>query len=460
MSYKCALVVDDSKLARALLSKMLRRYGIHVDLAETAEEALDFLRHQRPDVIFMDHMMPGMDGLAAVKIIKDDPKTATIPIIMYTSKEGEVYVGQARALGAIGILPKEVEPSELYQVLRNLHLVPERRSEPKTASRTTIFDTPRDPLNSVDDSRTSSATAVHGDIDTTRLRLMFETQLVKFQEAVQKSVKAAVREVAAQERANHETPVVEFGLNAARSERFDNRWRLGPVGITLLAACLLLPAYFLYGLYSDADAKLLKSRTIIAELERELQSVESRRDDTLSDSQSQGTSASTPQLNERQLLKTVEWTLNLNNSFAYDRIPFDDEQLRTIQGLVSHLATSGFEGNIRLTPHFARFCLIRNPIGQWALAPNDLPIESCELLGHPAQLSTGSAELQSLAFGSFLASSPVLNEGNIRIDIVMPQETDSSTFDEEPRSARNAGEWNQIAGRKNRVQVDLIPTDQ
>lgn len=460
MADKCALVVDDSQLARSLLSKMLKRYKIHVDLAESAEEALDFLRHQRPDVIFMDHMMPGMDGLAAVKIIKDEPKTATIPIIMYTSKEGEVYVGQARALGAIGILPKEVEPSELYQVLQNLNLVAERRSEPKPASSTALFDTSRDPPNPVEDTQKPTAKAAHSDIDITRLRLMFETQHVKFQEAVQKSVKTAVREVVEQEKAIQDASAPTFGANTDRSDRSGSRWRLGPVGITILAACLLLPAYLSYGLYSEADAKLLKSKTIIAELKRELQDIETRRDDNVRDNQSEGPIKGAPGLNHLQLLKTVEWTLNLENRFAYDQIPFDDEQLRTIEGLVSHLSASGFEGSVRLTPHFARFCLVPNTIGQWALAPNDLPIESCELLGHPAQQSTGSADLQSLAFGSFLASSPVLNEGKIRIDIVMPQETNSPAFAEEPRTARNAGEWNRIARQNNRVQVDLVPTDQ
>jgi len=60
---------------------------------------------------FMDHLMPGMDGLQAVKAIKGNPQTAMIPIMMYTSQEGELYVGQARALGAMGVLPKQVRPS-------------------------------------------------------------------------------------------------------------------------------------------------------------------------------------------------------------------------------------------------------------------------------------------------------------------------------------------------------------
>ena len=127
MGQKRALVVDDSKSARVILSRMLEKYDIEVDMAESAEQAIEYLRHDRPDAIFMDHLMPGMDGLQAVQAIKSNPQTAMIPIMMYTSQEGELYVGQARALGAMGVLPKQVRPVDVSKVLYELHLLPDRR---------------------------------------------------------------------------------------------------------------------------------------------------------------------------------------------------------------------------------------------------------------------------------------------------------------------------------------------
>ena len=121
---KTALIVDDSASARFILSRLLLQHELNVDTAESAEDALDYLGQHRPDVIFMDHLMPGMDGFQAVKAIKANPATATIPIMMYTSQEGELYVGQARALGALGVLPKQVKPVEVSKVLHSLHLVP------------------------------------------------------------------------------------------------------------------------------------------------------------------------------------------------------------------------------------------------------------------------------------------------------------------------------------------------
>jgi CheY-like chemotaxis protein len=135
---KRALIVDDSRSARVILSRMLEQHGLTTDTAESAEQALEYLQRTRPDVIFMDHLMPGMDGFQAVQTIKADPLTATIPLMMYTSQEGELYVSQARALGAVGVLPKTVRPVDVSRVLYQLHLLPDRRTQ-----RTTLFPGPR-----------------------------------------------------------------------------------------------------------------------------------------------------------------------------------------------------------------------------------------------------------------------------------------------------------------------------
>ena len=87
----------------------------------------NILRQTRPDVIFMDHLMPGMDGFQAIQAIKGNPDTAMIPVVMYTSQEGELYVSQARALGAVGVLPKTVKQADVSRVLYQLRLLPERR---------------------------------------------------------------------------------------------------------------------------------------------------------------------------------------------------------------------------------------------------------------------------------------------------------------------------------------------
>ena len=154
MSAKRALIVDDSKSARMFLSRILEKYELDVDTTETAELAIDYLAHHRPDVIFMDHLMPGMDGFQALQAIKNNPQTATIPIMMYTSQEGELYLGQARALGAVGVLPKQIKQADVSKVLYQLHLVPDRRSSVQSSFRPLTLD----PLDDTASSQAATGT--------------------------------------------------------------------------------------------------------------------------------------------------------------------------------------------------------------------------------------------------------------------------------------------------------------
>ena len=120
MPIKTALVVDDSKSARFSLKKLLQQQGIKTDFAESAGDALNYLSTNLPDIIFMDHLMPGMDGFEATKAIKSNPETRNIPVIMCTSKEGSDYGEQALAIGAHAILTKPAPPATLLAILSQL----------------------------------------------------------------------------------------------------------------------------------------------------------------------------------------------------------------------------------------------------------------------------------------------------------------------------------------------------
>lgn len=121
MAIKHVLVVDDSKSARFVLRKMLQAINLLVDMAESAEEALSYLATTRPDAIFLDHTMPGMSGLQALKVIKDNPQTTNIPVAMYTSKEEDGYIDQVKAGGGVGILPKPATADALNAIMRELN---------------------------------------------------------------------------------------------------------------------------------------------------------------------------------------------------------------------------------------------------------------------------------------------------------------------------------------------------
>lgn len=121
MTIKNALLIDDSKVARFALSKLLESASMNVSMAGSAEEALDYLSHNDlPDVIFIDHLMPGMNGVEATKVIKSNPETAHIPVIMCTSKKSSEFEARAKQFGIYDILTKPPQPQVLSSMLDTL----------------------------------------------------------------------------------------------------------------------------------------------------------------------------------------------------------------------------------------------------------------------------------------------------------------------------------------------------
>lgn len=120
------LVVDDSLTARTVLKRLLERKGAQVDQSESGLQALDYLKSKKPDVIFMDHTMPGMTGLEAIEQIRNNPDTSGIPVIMYTNQFGDDYSQQAMGQGANGVIPKPATWQKIADALSNLSLIGQR----------------------------------------------------------------------------------------------------------------------------------------------------------------------------------------------------------------------------------------------------------------------------------------------------------------------------------------------
>lgn len=120
---KNALIVDDSRLACKVMANMLASMEIKSAAVYSAEDALEFLQNRIPDVIFLDHTMPGISGLELIKLIKRNPKLSKVPVLMYTAKEGKVYAERAKELGAIDVLPKGLEKKSLSKALGKIGLI-------------------------------------------------------------------------------------------------------------------------------------------------------------------------------------------------------------------------------------------------------------------------------------------------------------------------------------------------
>ncbi|MDN3516321.1 response regulator [Aquisalimonas lutea] len=120
MTLRKALVVDDSRLARVALSKQLTRRGLEVDVAGSGGEAIDYLRGNTPDVVFLDYMMPDMDGFEAARAIQALPERDPLPLVMYTSQDSDSDRARAREIGICGFLSKPTSDDGLDTVLRDV----------------------------------------------------------------------------------------------------------------------------------------------------------------------------------------------------------------------------------------------------------------------------------------------------------------------------------------------------
>ena len=115
------LVVDDEADARELLRALLGMFGIEVQVAASAAEALQSMEHFRPDVLVSDIGMPGEDGYGLIKRIREsDGHGRTTPAVALTAYARREDRARALCAGFDTHIPKPVEPGELLVVLANL----------------------------------------------------------------------------------------------------------------------------------------------------------------------------------------------------------------------------------------------------------------------------------------------------------------------------------------------------
>jgi CheY-like chemotaxis protein len=397
-------VVDDSRVALVSLSRRLKEHGLTVDTAESGVEAIDYLRmNLHPSVIFLDHMMPGMDGFDTLRALKSEPRTCTVPVVMYTSTEGESYIGQALALGAIDVLRKPIDPAELMQILQRL----------KTGSE---YDVPR--------------------------RATLSTQAPATREETAQSF-VAVPDDTEQATTATDTPPAQTPPSPTRL------W----LKRGLYTALLLLPVVWYGRHYYQAEALRAEAQNEIARLKSEVQhaaSVDAAGPlrDTLAAQQRM------LRVRTRALSSVLAWALNLHGQYDYDQLPLGDERLLLLRELMARLDAAEFQGVVRLETYVGEFCLVRDEQGVYHLPARNLPFSRCEVVNHSSEYATLLGQRQSTEFARFLAeASP-----NIQVEIISRGNSRPLAPYPDRSSVQTAGEWNQIARQNNRVDISIIPT--
>ena len=489
---KRALIVDDSRSARVILSRMLEQQGMTVDTAESAEQALDYLQRSRPDVIFMDHLMPGMDGFQAVQTIKADPLTATIPLMMYTSQEGELYVSQARALGAVGVLPKTVRPVDVSRILYQLHLLPDRRTQ-----RQALFPGPAAAAaaSSPDEAATAAAlAATHPDDDqavdalsTTGTRrglasaplapspaaMAFTPALAsELQAGLRNSVQHMVKEQLNEQR-RFLLATFEAFARRLTSEMKESIGRIPPPpsfeSLTPRPPRRQWWPVVLTGLFAAVPAALLgylawQANVSNGQLARELAdsraAVErAKAAAMIANAAASATVTGNASLAAPSAVGGVGGPTGgpiATEYVPYGEAPLAGSRLERLRALASMLETQQFKGRVRVETYVGDFCLSGNANEGFAPADVDLAATKCDLVGNPFDDSLSLAQRQSVDFANFTATLRRRTGGDIQIEVVNGGRSQPVAYAEQQEKT-TAGSWNTVAAQNNRVEFHVLP---
>ncbi len=492
MTARRALVVDDSRSARAFLTRILERNDLTVDAVESAEQAIEYLAQQRPDVIFMDHLMPGMDGFQALQAIKTNPRTATIPIMMYTSQEGELYLSQARALGAIGVLPKQIKHADVSKALEQLNLRPEPKAESEVATvqvpALAVDDEP--PLELTGERRTPDRLFPQrpapderaSDWPTPERRAGGRPDLPTMPPELRTIMEAML--------AHHGRELRRFVVDTVENQGdriigdvrllLQDALQAPPAGATrppgrsaapwLAAAGLLAAAAFalLWWQQSTHTAALtVRLGASQQQLEQAQQSLQS-----LQAASAAAAAAAAGQSNDATLTNGTDATAATvgagdaasaasvqpaRTSSMIEPVPFGETplagaRLEQVSQLLSRLNAQGFRGLVQIRSVPGRYCMVSGPGGVPVLPADAMPYSRCEQIGNPRD-DEESSERQSIAFADMVATARANADGRLDIQISAGGADEVAAAYPPISDSLTAGEWNRAAAANNRVEL-------
>jgi CheY-like chemotaxis protein len=230
MLTKTALIVDDSATAQAVLKKLLAKYDYHADTCDGGQEALAYLGSHRPSVVFLDHIMPGQDGFQILKQIKANSKTQDIPVVMYTSQTAQKYASEAKALGAMAVLTKQVNNESLSLILDR---VEKNSLAAADAPLDEIKDNPDISLSELD-------LDAEADWQARQLKKLLHTELEEQQKNFDK--------IASQ---------LQEQSNLIRYQQEISRSKIGPIKTFIIALLIITPSVMSWNFYQQLQQQQL-----------------------------------------------------------------------------------------------------------------------------------------------------------------------------------------------------------
>lgn len=115
---KKILLIEDEKILSEMYETRLKREGFEVVNTRDAEGGLELIKKEKPDLILLDLLLPGMQGQEALKVLKEDPKTKDIPVIIFSNYDTPEVRKEAEKYGVRYILKANVTTRDLVELVK------------------------------------------------------------------------------------------------------------------------------------------------------------------------------------------------------------------------------------------------------------------------------------------------------------------------------------------------------
>jgi CheY-like chemotaxis protein len=367
-----------------------------------------------------------------VQAIKNDPRTATIPIMMYTSQEGELYLGQARALGAVGVLPKQIKPTDVSKVLYQLHLVPDRRTQEQSsfmpANLRPQSEAAEPGVSAMSKPLTDSALREHfadlrralvAGVDTQTDRITAEVRALLLESLPQPPPLAAPEPLL---RAPPPAPTPWPWLIAC-----------GALALALASTALWWrSARLLEGLSADV-AQLRAQHTAAL--------VPALTPAPVTPAAAPVAAAAAP--DSHPIVVTV----------PYGADALGGALLEVIAKLLAHLSAQKQAGVVEIRTFAGRFCLMGNATDGYSLAPEEMLFSRCDVVGNPSDEALSPAQRTPLALANLIGNTRSASGGALTVKVGLGEPGVLSMPYPPVAADLTAGEWNRAAIANNRIEI-------
>jgi len=462
MPNKRALIVDDSSTAQYRLKKLLRSYSLDIDTADSGEAALRYLAHQSPDVIFMDHLMPGMDGFRALQIIKSHPETATIPVIMYTSKSGDLYTGQARALGALDVVSKDsINAADLSKVMEAIHIFRTKTTTTEdipivTDTVETLPDLTAPKIDrraphpaSVEQSRNLELRLGHMELALEDNRRFITARVARELNSLRHSLKKEISELL-----TNNQPVLENGESLTPPPPPAPSGSMLSKLVFLIAIIVVI--FFLVqisSMLSESKEQQQKLADQVALLSSQKTAVKPVAVTTAPAAAVSTTGPAKSGQTTTTYLNDLAWAFNQNGQLPFYQNRIEPKKLIQLSELLNRLGASGFRGSAWVTLYVGNFCLTLDNYGTAQLPKDTANVNDCvfssEIYGIDRIMEEYTHDTEAAL------DSVENNFKNIRL--IVSSSSEPGNYPEQ-KTNLTAKAWNIAAQIHNRMELRLEPS--